>query len=658
MADDNTVPYDPTLDPRVSPNAIGSGGYITPQQLQYLYAQGLMSNKPKPAKSWMEAIGNTVDAGVGQLLANRAMAQGQAAKAAYVREIENAAQPGAGNAGDSGAGGAPADPGATARDLQDTYAPILGNAGAAGLVGTFGHETGGTYSTTIRPKNGENSFGYAQWHDPQRQADEAAYAKKLGKSPYDPQVQSEFPMVEMGLWGDQSDPGYGKFAQAGAALQAARTPQQGTAAALMYERPQGYSDAHPENSAGYAHRLALATALMGRQPGNPQVASNGPMAYADSSSDGGGGMAAVRSGAGTPVSLNRAPSPPAAAPVAPRGPVTAQNASPMANLSPGAFARITANEVGAPQNVRDALVLGNTPQIQAGPFGSSVAYMPLQTQSPPRTVTMGATPIASTVGTDSVGTSSIQPVSPVGSPNAPTLDARSLEDLAKNAGPAQKVLQGRQAENSQLQADQKRLNDWTTDASNADIKLGQIESLRQLGKGVTSGLPAQLKTIAAQYGWPLDQEAGRLQLYRYIAGTLLPGDAGQGLREHVPLLSADEMSKGALTDYLESQWQHIKRRGMIATDPDLGNATQKNRMIQLLPPPQSYGAPAAPQGSPVIPPRLAVGPRGANVAGPGAPGAPGAPGQRPPGVPAEARQSPLDGHWYTGNKPGEYQRWD
>lgn len=266
-----------------SPNFINPA-YITPEQVANLRATAtqLLANQPE-AKSWAGVLGALANAWGSSRLRDQAAALDQQRLEGSARQYTPAggaqgggmlpaiAQPQAGGGASSSAG-----------DLASYYAPTLGNAGAAGLVGGFGAESG--FRTTAVGDSG-TSAGLGQWHDSPgdpRHSNEVAFARKYGMSPNDSNAQRQFALVEMGLSGSPDDPGFGTERSAGQALRAARTPQEATAAALMYERPGGYSPQHPENSNGYSRRLALASALMGQ--------GGAPMAYAAGSPQPGAGV--------------------------------------------------------------------------------------------------------------------------------------------------------------------------------------------------------------------------------------------------------------------------------------------------------------------------------------------------------------------------------
>ncbi len=610
--------------------------YATPELRAKLRDQAAVLQKPGEAKSWAQVFGNMAQAGVGQLLANRAedieQAGGASAnKAMAFGEPGNAAQggvpaQGGGIPSPSGAGGgAGADP----HGLVSSYASSLGQAGAAGLVGGFGHETAGTFSPAIQGDN-NSSIGYAQWHDTSpgqgRKSNLSAYARKYGKSPTDPDIQRQYPLVEMGLAGSPSDPGFSTERKAGQALQAARTPQEATAAALMYERPKGWSPAHPERASGYASRLAYASALMGGAGGGG--GGGGATAYADAGgSQGGGGpqWPAQRPQTQVPLSGGGLPQPnhPSTIggqplPQRPTGPMMAQNVpggSPIQGSQ--AYADFMTHNF-VPQAAKENVLRQQLPAAVTGPFGEVVISRPNTTQTGTE-VMQGGVQLPTTVGPGGITTTTPFRLPPGGQsagqsaqPLTPPADAKKLEDLAKSAGPAQSILQGKAAEGARLEADTARMGQYAKEGSDADAKLGQIEAMRALGKGLKSGISAQVKAFLVDRGFQVDDEAGRLQTYRLMASSLLPPDASQGLREHVPILTPDEANKNTIADYLESQWKHMKRRGMIAVNDHLGNASEKQRLIQALPLPQSYGAPEQPAGAPSTP-----APGGAATAGGG-----------------------------------------
>ncbi len=359
---DASVAGDDSLDPNSglaqalmrSPTYINPA-YVTPEQMAALRLMAEKQQTSPEAKSWTGALGQTLQAFAAQQTLGRAAGLDQL-RGAERYKANNWQGAGAG-AGASAANASSSADGVDPQSLVSAYAPQLGAAGAAGLVGGFGAESG--YSPTASGDGG-HAIGIAQWND--RAPTLKAYAAKYGKSPTDPEIQKRFPLVEMGLAGDPSDPGFGTERAAGQALMGARTPQEATAAALMYERPRGYSAAHPEDSNAYGKRLALAAALMGGQGG----AGASAMAYAPSAGNA-GGMPPVGPGAGRAVPLGAgggAGTGPMAA-----GPVMAQNAPPSVAVPGGApvqgspaYARIMSNSSPEMDSVKRSILLQQEPQ--------------------------------------------------------------------------------------------------------------------------------------------------------------------------------------------------------------------------------------------------------------------------------------------------------
>ena len=470
--------------------------------------------------------------------------------------------------------GPAASGGSDPASLVSYYAPKLGPAGAAGLVGGFGAENS-TFDPTI-VGDGRHALGLAQWND--RLPTLKAYAALHGGSASDPTIQKQFALVEMGLAGTPNDPGYGTERQAGQALQAAQTPQQATAAALMYERPRGWSQAHPENANGYSKRLALASALMGGQGG----ASGGAMAYA-----------APQNGAQPPWPAQR----PQMAPGAGGQPAPTQMAqnAPMMGLSPQGYANVMTSQ-GVPDFAKRLATEAQMPQQVGIPGGGTGFAQPGQPQLGTRTAAQGVLP-----GSASAGPASATTFTGVG-PQGVTSTQFGLPGAANGGGGAglnaldPLAAKGRDlaSRSAELGADTEAMGTYKTQGSDATAKLGQIASLRALGDGIESGVSAQVKNYFAQYGFSLDDKAGRLQAYKFMAQSLLPPDAGSDIRERIPALSADPATRNTIADYLQSQYQYAKQRGDIASDPAVGDPSARRRKIQGLPPPQSFGGtPAA-----------------------------------------------------------------
>lgn len=635
---------DPTLDPQLaqalqqSPNYVNPS-YLTPEQVANLRAtaQGLLQNQPE-AKSWAGVLGSMANAWASSRMRDQAAAQdqarGAAAAAAWNPANFGGAAPQAGGMPSAAPANGAVAPGAGANagDLASFYAPKLGAAGAAGLVGGFGAESG--YQPGAVGDAG-TSAGLGQWHGDRRQ-NLVAFASKYGASPTDPNIQKQFSLVEMGLAGSPNDPGFGTERRAGAALQAAQTPQQATAAALMYERPAGWSPQHPENANGYSRRLALASALMGGAGGGAAA----PTAYAAGGPQPGAG---VPWPAQRPQMAGGGGMPPQAAP----GPVMAQNGgSPMVGMGAQQISAILANP-NIPLDLKRQLLGAQFPEaiptpgggtvmqprgqpvapqtvspgVLQTPFGGSQEYAPAA-GGQPRTLIPGG--FTSTMG---VGGQSIPAVTTMGAggqPNTSLVMPSAGQPQGGGAAPADsgnplapvmpivRAGQGIQAAGSELSADTEAMGAYKTQGAIATSRLGQMETFRALGQGIESGLPAQIKGKLAQYGFDLDSTAGRLQAYKFMAMMLLPPDASEGIRESIPTLSADPQTRGQIADFIENQYKYQKQIGDIAADnqniPD--PSERRRRIMAVKPPQQTFGAPQQPA------------PTGGTAAGAGAPAAP------------------------------------
>lgn len=99
-------------------------------------------------------------------------------------------------------------------------------------------------------RDGSDSIGIAQWNAERAQA-LRAFAQARGKPVNDLETQVDFMIAELG----------GREGRAGAALRAARTVDEATAAFIGYERPKGWSEANPRGGHGWANRLRQAQRL-------------------------------------------------------------------------------------------------------------------------------------------------------------------------------------------------------------------------------------------------------------------------------------------------------------------------------------------------------------------------------------------------------------
>lgn len=140
---------------------------------------------------------------------------------------------------------------------------------AAGIVGGFIHESGGS---KLNPNavakgdgsDGSDSIGIGQWNGP-RAAALKAYAASKGKPWNDLETQLEFAHREL-----QSNE-----ISAGTALKAATTPEAAAAASLAFERPKGWQPGgNPAMALGWANRLAHAQRLAGGGASTAPIATS------------------------------------------------------------------------------------------------------------------------------------------------------------------------------------------------------------------------------------------------------------------------------------------------------------------------------------------------------------------------------------------------
>ena len=134
-------------------------------------------------------------------------------------------------------------------------------AGAAGLVGNFGQESGPGLN---RDNPREGAIGAANWEGPRAQAAQAYFAANGGPTP---ENQAAFALQEL----------HGPEHRAFLKLMAATDAQSGAAAGLAYERPAGYRPGgDPSLASGWGNRLAGAQQAMNYASPPPQ-ASPPPM---------------------------------------------------------------------------------------------------------------------------------------------------------------------------------------------------------------------------------------------------------------------------------------------------------------------------------------------------------------------------------------------
>ncbi|MCW5697923.1 MAG: hypothetical protein KIS96_14480 [Bauldia sp.] len=130
----------------------------------------------------------------------------------------------------------------------------LSNEAASGLVGQFAQESG--FDTRARNpgdgSDGSDSIGIAQWNGRRAQA-LRRFAAAAGRPVDDFETQLDFVMHEL----------RGSEIGVGRRLLAARSVEEATAAAIGYERPQGWTPQNPSGGHGWANRLAAARSVYG-----------------------------------------------------------------------------------------------------------------------------------------------------------------------------------------------------------------------------------------------------------------------------------------------------------------------------------------------------------------------------------------------------------
>ncbi len=706
--------FDASVDPnsalyqarQKAPNFIGP--YASDAQRKYLRDMAFALQKPGEAKSWAQVFGNMAQSGVGALLARQAFEheRGMMQKLNDASTYQGGGQPQGGDASAPAGASPSASASPSAASMVSSFAPDLDKPGAAGLVGNWQAESGANLNPTSLGDS-KSALGLAQWRK-ERRDNLVAFAQKNNASPTDPQVQQKFALVEMGLAGDKSDPGFASEARAGQALINAKTPQEATAAALMYERPAGYSAAHPENSSAYGKRLAYVTTLMGNggagggggaslpQPSHPWTiggqpipggpsSAGGPMpgsatSYADAGgSQGGGSPAWPAEKPQTPIPL-RGPSAgmPGVSAMAPApGPVMAQNMQPGTQAVRGAprpapsgipygnppiqgtqrYNDMVLNPM-APDALRGSVVEQQKPHPYVDAWGGVHQARPALIGGPNTELSPGGGTGTAGLGGQSLpfsyqrgpdGQMHVVPLAPNAPPSAAGAPSAGAKSGYEGYDPGIKYGQGKTAEGAELEGKAADIGTYRREGRAAEAKLGQIGSLRALGDQVDTGMTPMFQSLAAKLGVPLgeDKQLGRVQAYASMAGALLPSF---GLD---PQADAFRERLTALSGTREGR--------RIITD-FLGNylSYQKKRgdiaggggsiedridRIGKLESPKMEFLPE-PAAAPGVPASAGVKPpaQGGDV-------------QRPPGVPPEAKQSPRDKHWYTGT-PGNYQRWD
>lgn len=136
---------------------------------------------------------------------------------------------------------------------------------ASGLVGQFAQES--AFNTrAINPgdgNDGSDSIGLAQWNG-RRAKGLRAFAAQQGRPVDDFELQLDYVVHEL----NSSEAGVGRR------LKAARNIDEATAAAIGYERPQGWTPQNPRGGHGWANRLAAARSVYGG--GAPPAAAAAP----------------------------------------------------------------------------------------------------------------------------------------------------------------------------------------------------------------------------------------------------------------------------------------------------------------------------------------------------------------------------------------------
>lgn len=193
--------------------------------------------------------------------------QAQRAGALAGEQAALAGRPNAEYTGIDPAGGAAGAPAAGRRPLTGTRAQKaarakgylmakhgVSNEFASGLVGQFAQESG--FDTNARNpgdgNDGSDSIGLAQWNG-KRATALKRFAAARGRPTDDFETQLDFVMHEL----NTTEQGVGRR------LKAARTVEEATAAAIGYERPQGWTPQNPTGGHGWANRLAAARSVYG-----------------------------------------------------------------------------------------------------------------------------------------------------------------------------------------------------------------------------------------------------------------------------------------------------------------------------------------------------------------------------------------------------------
>ncbi|TIL53773.1 phage tail tip lysozyme [Mesorhizobium sp.] len=195
-----------------------------------------------------------------------ALAGEQAALAGRPDAEYTGIDPAGGAAGASAAGGRPLT-GTRAQKAERAKGYLMAKHGvsnefASGLVGQFAQESG--FDTNARNpgdgNDGSDSIGLAQWNG-KRATALKRFAAGRGRPTDDFETQLDFVMHEL----KTTEKGVGRR------LAAARTVEEATAAAIGYERPQGWTPQNPTGGHGWSNRLAAARSVYGTP-----VAAGGP----------------------------------------------------------------------------------------------------------------------------------------------------------------------------------------------------------------------------------------------------------------------------------------------------------------------------------------------------------------------------------------------
>lgn len=132
---------------------------------------------------------------------------------------------------------------------------------AAGIVGNLVQESGLNPNTIHDNGTGLGVAG----HRLERLDALKKFAAERGKAPNDFQIQLEF--IDQELQTTES--------KTGAALKAAKTPQDAAAAFINFERPQGWSEANPSGGHGFSNRVNNAVAIAGGSPVSGPISGAG-----------------------------------------------------------------------------------------------------------------------------------------------------------------------------------------------------------------------------------------------------------------------------------------------------------------------------------------------------------------------------------------------